>query len=421
MDDPVAPLHAEVHVKVRHGHPFRVEEALKQQVVLHGVDVGDEQRVGHQRAGAGTTPRPHRHAVVLGPLDEVHHDQEVAWEPHLVDDVELEIQAFVIARPLLLVLRVRAVQDAFQPRFQPFLGDLAEVLFHGHPFRDGILGQRDLAQPDRNRAPARDLEGVVDRLRDVLEQLDHLLLGTEVLLLAEAPLAARVIQRLALADADPGLVGLEVVGLKEVDVVGGHHREFQRLGQGHLAVQAVLVVGAAGALELEIEGAGEKAGPVARPFLGQPFLAGQDGAANIPFPGTGEHEQPFRPLFDPFPLHHRYAGCQAIGVAQGNDLGEVAEAGLVTRQQGDAEGLVGILGIAQPDVRANDRLDAGAGGALVELHQRAHVGLFGQPDGGHAHFRRAFDQWLDPDQAIDQGILRMDAKMNECARHRATP
>ncbi len=216
-------------------------------------------------------------------------------------------------------------------------------------------------------------------------------------------------------------MGLEIIGLQEMDIIGGNHGQFQRLGQGHLAVQAVLVVGAAGALEFEIEGAGEEAGPIARPLLGQALLAGQDSAADVPFTGAGEHEQAFRPLLDPFPFHHRYAGCQAIGVPQGDDLGEVAEAGLVACQQGNAEGLVRILGVAQPDVGANDRLDAGAGGALVELHQRAHVRLLGQPDGGHAHFRRTFDQWLDPDQAIDQGILRMDAKMNECSRHRTTP
>jgi hypothetical protein len=39
-----------------------------------------------RRARARTAPRPHRNAVVLGPLDEVGHDQEVAGKAHLVDD-----------------------------------------------------------------------------------------------------------------------------------------------------------------------------------------------------------------------------------------------------------------------------------------------------------------------------------------------
>jgi hypothetical protein len=52
VDDPVPPLHAEVDVEVGHGDAFGVEEALEQQVVLDGVQVGDFEGVGHQGPGA---------------------------------------------------------------------------------------------------------------------------------------------------------------------------------------------------------------------------------------------------------------------------------------------------------------------------------------------------------------------------------
>src|SRR5690606_40309628 len=91
FDHPVAPFHAEVDIEVGHGYPFRVEEAFEQQVVLQRVQVGDQQRVGDQRARPGTPARADRHAVVLGPLDEVHHDQEVTGKAHLDDDIQLEI------------------------------------------------------------------------------------------------------------------------------------------------------------------------------------------------------------------------------------------------------------------------------------------------------------------------------------------
>ena len=52
LDDPLAPFHAEVHVEIRHGHAFRVQEALEQQVIGQRVQIGDTDGVGHQRAGA---------------------------------------------------------------------------------------------------------------------------------------------------------------------------------------------------------------------------------------------------------------------------------------------------------------------------------------------------------------------------------
>jgi hypothetical protein len=82
VDDLAAALLAEVHVEVGHRHPLRVEEALEQQVVGERIEVGDAQRVGHQGAGARAAAGAHRDVVLLGPVDEVGHDEEVAGELH---------------------------------------------------------------------------------------------------------------------------------------------------------------------------------------------------------------------------------------------------------------------------------------------------------------------------------------------------
>lgn len=92
VDHLVAAIHAEVDVEVGHRHAFRVEEALEQQVVRQRIQVGDLQCPRHQRAGTGTAARADRNALVLAPLDEVGHDQEVAGEAHLDDGVQLEFQ-----------------------------------------------------------------------------------------------------------------------------------------------------------------------------------------------------------------------------------------------------------------------------------------------------------------------------------------
>src|SRR6185312_12602095 len=56
----------------------------------------DGERVGNQRARARTAPRPDRNALLLRPLDEVGHDQEVAGILHALDHLDLEGQAVVV-------------------------------------------------------------------------------------------------------------------------------------------------------------------------------------------------------------------------------------------------------------------------------------------------------------------------------------
>ena len=82
MDDFVAPVLAEVDVEVRHRHALGIEEALEQQPEADRIEIGDGQRVGDQRAGAGAAARPDRNALRLRPLDEVGDDEEVAGKFH---------------------------------------------------------------------------------------------------------------------------------------------------------------------------------------------------------------------------------------------------------------------------------------------------------------------------------------------------
>jgi hypothetical protein len=94
LNDPLAALHREIDVDVRHGDSLRVEEALEQKVVLQRVHIGDPERVGHDRPGCGTAPRTDRDSIVLRELHEVPDDEEVRREPHLLYDAQLHFQAF---------------------------------------------------------------------------------------------------------------------------------------------------------------------------------------------------------------------------------------------------------------------------------------------------------------------------------------
>ena len=137
VDHLVAAVHAEVDVEVGHRHALRVQEALEQQVIGQRIEVGDAQRPGHQRAGAGTTARAHRDLVLLRPADEVGHDQEVAGEAHLDDDAQLAVEAPVV----IFAGEIASQWVLLQPRLQAALGFVAQVAVEGF-----ALGHRELRQ-----------------------------------------------------------------------------------------------------------------------------------------------------------------------------------------------------------------------------------------------------------------------------------
>ena len=67
-----------------------VQEALKQQPVADGVDIGNLQQVRHQRARCRAA-RDAGDAIRASVPDKVAHDQEVTREPHLFDDTQLHL------------------------------------------------------------------------------------------------------------------------------------------------------------------------------------------------------------------------------------------------------------------------------------------------------------------------------------------
>ena len=160
VDHLAAPVLAEIDIEVRHRHAIRIEEALEQQVVAQRVEVGDGQRIGHQRAGARAAPRTNRNVLRLGPLDEVGDDQEVARILHLDDDAELEFE------PLLILGDGHALDHAvaFEPALEPGVRLDAQPLGLGrHALFRGLFGRSGEARQDRPARP----RPVAHALRDL--------------------------------------------------------------------------------------------------------------------------------------------------------------------------------------------------------------------------------------------------------------
>ncbi|CCJ85173.1 titin [Cronobacter dublinensis 582] len=250
FDDLVAFLHAEVDVEVGHRDTFRVKETFEQEVELQRIEVGDFQRVRHQRPCARTTARPYRNTVILRPLDKLHHDQEVTRETHLVDNLKLNIQAFVIGRALLRALfRVR--EQEFQTLFQPLFGFQDQKIFRGHvagrEFRQEVF-----TQTHRHVTATGNLNAVFQRLRNIGEQLAHLIFGTQILLRRIVARPFRVVERKAVVNGDANFMRVEISGLDKAHVVGSDDRHAFFFRQRDRRMEIALFIRTTGTDKLQI-------------------------------------------------------------------------------------------------------------------------------------------------------------------------
>ncbi len=286
VDNLVAFLHAEVDVEVGHRDTFRVEETFEQQVKLKRIEVGDFQRIGHQRSGTRTTARPYRYAVILRPLDKLHYDQEVAGEPHLVDNLKFNIQTFVIFRALFGA-NGRIREEKLQTLFQTFFRFQDQEVFGGH-VAGRELRQKILAQANGDVAAFSNLYAVLQRFRDIGKQLAHLLFAAHVLLRRIVTRAFRIVEGKPIVDGDANFMGVKVVGIDKAHIVGCHHWQSMLFCQRHRGVQITLFIRTAGADQLQVEAIREIFFIKIDTLLHQRAIAAQQAAANIAHTPAGD-------------------------------------------------------------------------------------------------------------------------------------
>ena len=84
--------------------------------------------------------------MILGPLDKVGNDEEVARETHLDDHIQFHFQAFVIGFALVGKIRRVHVEQLGQAFLQSLARLGTEEIIHGHAIGDGEIGQIIFAQ-----------------------------------------------------------------------------------------------------------------------------------------------------------------------------------------------------------------------------------------------------------------------------------
>ena len=92
VDDLRAAFEAEIHVDIRHGNSFRVQETLEQELVPHRVQLCDAKGVGDNTSGRRSSSRSDHDVVIARKFDEIPHDQEVIDVTHRFDRIKLVFQ-----------------------------------------------------------------------------------------------------------------------------------------------------------------------------------------------------------------------------------------------------------------------------------------------------------------------------------------
>ena len=347
-DHLVAAVLAEVDVEVGHRHALGIEEALEQQAEADGIEIGDGERIGDQRARARAAAGPDRNALRLRPFDEVGNDQEVAGIFHALDDAELEFQPLAV-----LVLGVALGE--------PLRGEPAGEALLGLPAQFG--GLVDLAVRRRPRSAAgsacassagrrsarrsRPWRPSPPANRQTIQAFPARL---EAMLDRElAPVALR--EQAALGDADQRVVRFVVLRGGEIGLVGGDQR--QALGVGELDQRRLggALAGTAVALQFDIEAVAEQLEQRLQARAGEMALPGGERAVERAAGPAGERDHAFGFALEPVELQARRLVRRRVEEGARIEPHQAAVAGLAGGQQHHA----GALGMGVADCAGRGR------------------------------------------------------------------
>ena len=398
-----------VQVDVGHGHPLGVEKALKDEVVLQGIDARDAERIGDHRTGARPAHVP-PDVPFDGKLAQVPQDQEIGVKAHVVDHAQLIVQAL----PQGLVGVGIALPE-------PGLGQLAQIacriVARGH-VKDGQVIALAL---DVHLAPLGDAQGVFQRVGPLGKEGRHLVLALDIVAVVGHAHAVRVGAHLARLDAEQDVLRLGVLGPAIVRVVGGHQGEVELAGQGHQPpVQRFGLGDALVVLHLDVKVV--RAERVAIPQRGGARavrVAVQQVVGHLARVARGQGDQPLGVRGEKGLVHARLV-IKALQLRGGGDAHQVAVPGLVFGQQDQVVGGLVLLRVAvghatrrDIDLQAGDRLDALRLAGADKIDHAKHDAVIGQGDGRHAQLGGAPGQVFDPAQAVKQRELAVDVQMDK--------
>ena len=414
--DLVALFDTEVDVDVGHGDPFAVQKALEEEVVGDGVQVGYVEGVGHQGAGRRAAPRTDRDGLVLGPLDEVGHDQEVAGEAHAGDDLQLLIQTPAIGFPFL-----GSQSEALEPPGQALHRFFPQDLLSRLPLGQGKAGKMMLAQAGFDLAALGDGQGVAGQLGLKAEPLDHLLGRAEIEQVRGEAQPLFIIDLLARLDGQQDVVGLSVFPVEVVAVVGGHGRQPHVVGQLQQLGIDCRLLRYAGVLYLDVEVfPPEDVGQATGCGLGLVLTPLNQVGRHLAVEAGREGDEALMVLGQVVEIGPRLV-VEAVDVGVGHDLEQILIAVVVLGQQNKVvmDGLARPVLLVPPvswsdiDLAADDGLDPGLLAQGVEFDGPVEIAVIGQGHGPQPHRLDPGKEFGQLDRPVQKRIVAVEVEVDE--------
>ena len=403
FDDFVAAFHAEVHVEVRHGDAFGVQEAFEEEVVGERVEVGDFQGVGDEGAGTRAASGADGDVLVFRPLDEVGDDKEVAGEAHLVDDAEFDVKAGVVGRAFFRA-RGRVGEEFCETRFEAAFRLLDKVGFDSHPFRQREVGQVVFAEGEFEVATGCDGVAVGKQFRGIMKAFRHFVVTAQVVAAVVVVRAFGVAALPAAADADADVVVVVVVRIHEAGEVGRNRREAEFAGQRLAEFFVFRLARFAVAGDLQVVTAREDALPVCGAGFGSGGVIAAQEAGKVAGKAAGKGDEAAA-LFggEAVDVHGDALRVLVVLVGGADEFAEVDEACVILRKKDEL--VVAAVGIPNGEVAADNGLDARRPRFFVEFERAVEIVAVGERDGFRPlHFGES-DDVFDAQDAVGEGVF----------------
>ena len=400
---------AEVDVDIRHRDALRVKEAFEIQRIMDGVEVGDAETVGNDRACRRTAARADRNALTLGVADEVGNDEEIIDKAHLGDHVDLVLQTPAH----------RAVIVRIAPR-KALIAQLLKVFKRGIALRNVEFGQVVLAELKVDLTPLRDLDRVRERLRMLREQRRHFIRVLDVELLRFELHAGRVIDRLAHLDRHEDVLRARVRTGQIMRVVGRDKLNVQLLRELIQSLVDLFLLLDAVILYLEIEMLPvEDLEKFLADLIGLVHISVRNRARNRAREAGGHADEALAVSAQKLHVDARLH-VKTLGERGRDHMDEVFVAGHVLAQQDevavpfavDVAALVARMR-REVDLAADDRMDALRLAGAVKVDHAVHDAVVGQRTRGLSEVRNTLDQLFDAARAVEQAVFAMHMQMGK--------
>ncbi len=181
VDDPVPLTILEIHVDIRHGYSFRIQESLKQEIVLHWINSCDSDTVADTAAGSRASSRSGLAAVSICPVDIIPDYQDILDESLLLDDIELLHRVIMdLFRLLFIVFRVVgiSVNESF---FDEFCQKLQSCLIL-MSLRKSVIRLLVLVEYKVNLTSVSYFLRIINSFSEFREKSPHFLLALHIIL-----------------------------------------------------------------------------------------------------------------------------------------------------------------------------------------------------------------------------------------------